>query len=371
MAERFKILHVDPERGWGGGEVQVMGLTTYLCHSGHRSEVACDPGGELSKRLQGQGFPWLPLRICNHVDIRAAWRLRHLVRTGEYDIVHFHTARAHALSLWLGKGWAKRVVTRRMDYPLSHGLYTRLLYGQGVDGLIAISQGVKAAMCAGGAPRERIRVIYSGIQMPQFSLPIQVGKEMRQAYQIHEGEKVVVVVASLEERKGHRFLLQAAALLKEQGCRLRYLLCGQGSLRPALEREVRDLSLSAEVTFVGFCDDVPWLLAGSDIFVHPPLWEGLGVVVLEAMAAGLPVVASRVGGIPEVVEDQITGLLCPAGDGEALAAAVSTLLNDPDRARAMGELGRRRVQERFSVEAMARSNEAFYREICGDVGRGA
>jgi glycosyltransferase involved in cell wall biosynthesis len=250
-----------------------------------------------------------------------------------------------------------------MDYPLSRGLYTRLLYGRGVDGLIAISQGVKAAMCAGGVPQERIRVIYSGIEMQRFSLPAQVREEVRRAYQIGEGEKVVITVAALEERKGHRSLLQAAALLKENGCRLRYLLCGEGSLQLALEKEVRALGLGSGITFVGFCRDVPRLLAAGDIFVHPPLWEGLGVVVLEAMAAGLPVVASRVGGIPEVVEDQVTGLLFPAGEGPALAAAVLALIKDPGRARAMGEWGRRRVQERFSMEAMARANETFYREV--------
>jgi glycosyltransferase involved in cell wall biosynthesis len=258
-----------------------------------------------------------------------------------------------------------------MDYPLARGLYTRLLYDQGADGLIAISQGVKAAMCAGGVPGERIRVIYSGIEPQRFSLPAQVRKEVRQTYQISAGEQVIITVAALEERKGHRFLLQAAALLKERGCRLRYLLCGEGSLRPALEREARAFGLGAEVTFVGFCRDVPRLLAGSDIFVHPPLWEGLGVGVLEAMAAGLPVVASRVGGIPEVVEDRVTGLLCPAGEGSALASAVLALVNNPDKTMAMGERGRRRVQERFSLAAMARSNEAFYREICGAVETGA
>src|SRR5918996_4671004 len=131
--DKFKILHVDPEREWGGGEGQVQELTTYLHRSGHRSVVAADPRGLLHHWLVTAGLPVCPLTVHNHLDWRAGLRLRHLVRTGEYDLVHFHTARAHALSPWLYGLQTKRVVTRRMDYPVKSGCATQLLYTHNVD----------------------------------------------------------------------------------------------------------------------------------------------------------------------------------------------------------------------------------------------
>ncbi len=137
---------MDPERQWGGGEVQVLGLTTYLNRVGHRSVVAADPQGALWQRLDAAGLPVRPLRIRNACDALAGVGLRRLVRAEPYDLVHFHTARAHALGPWLHGRGVKRVVTRRMDYPVKTGPLTRLLYLRSVDTVVAISASVQAAL---------------------------------------------------------------------------------------------------------------------------------------------------------------------------------------------------------------------------------
>lgn len=343
----------------------MTGLTAYLYHAGHQSEVACDPDGELRHKLQEQGLPWQPLRVHSQVDVPAAWRLRRLVREEKYDLVHFHTARAHALSLWLRGLPMKRVVTRRMDYPVKKGWWTHLLYRQSVDAVIAISAGVQAALLAGGVPAAHTQLIPSGVDTARFIRSPDTRARMRQAHGLGAHDTIVLTVGALVERKGHRTLLAAARQLHTRGVRLRYLVCGEGSLRASLQAEARALGLEQDVIFPGFCRDIPDYLAVADFFVHVPLWEGLGVAVIEALAAGLPVVASRVGGIPELVENERTGLLIPPQDPTALATALSRLVEDPLWARTLGRAGQALARARFDITIMAKANEALYDELLG------
>jgi len=174
---------------------------------------------------------------------------------------------------------------------------------------------------------------------------------------------VIGTAAVLEERKGHRFLLEAAAELKRQGRRLKYRIAGDGSQREKLERLAQSMGLQQDVEFLGFVSDVPAFLSAIDIFVLPSLFEGLGVAVLEAMAAARPVVASDTGGLRELVADGETGLLAAPGDSIALARAIAQLASQPERMRAMGASGRARVEKYFTMEKMARENESYYYDL--------
>jgi glycosyltransferase involved in cell wall biosynthesis len=158
-------------------------------------------------------------------------------------------------------------------------------------------------------------------------------------------------------------MLEAAALLKRQGHRLKYRFAGAGSERERLKRSTVALGLQEEVTFMDFITDVPEFLSSVDLFVLPSLYEGLGVAVLEAMAAGKPVVASAVGGLPELVEDRVTGFLVPPGDPAALAEAISRFISREDLLDDMGRRARDRVRRSFSMEQMAKENEEFYYDL--------
>ena len=358
--QTLNILHVDPERNWGGGEVQVLGLTTYLNRTGHRSVVAADPRGVLSHRLTQTGLPTTGLAVRNDLDVFAGLRLRRLVRKGAYQVIHFHTARAHALSPWLRGLRVKRVVTRRMDYRVRSGRIARFLYEDNVDAVVAISQGVHSALRAGGVSPARLHVIPSGIDTARFTIAGNRRAHQRTAQGIAPDERVVLAVGALAERKGHHTLLRAATLLQRNGLRLCYLICGDGPLRTTLEREAQALGLAGAVRFLGFCSDVVNYLAVADVFVHVPLWEGLGVAVIEALAAGLPVVASRVGGIPELIEEGRSGLLVPPQEPTMLAAAVERVVRDLPWAKALGITGQSFVRSRYDVTVMAQTNEALY-----------
>ena len=356
----LKILHIDPERAWGGGENQVIGLMNYLSLRGHQNHLLCHREGPLFREAQKRGIATFHVSIRNELDLRPVFSLRRLIRREEYDIIHFHTKRAHALCLWLGRvhPGVKCIVTRRMDYPVRRNWYNDCLYNRRVDGVVAISKKIADLLAEGGVRKEKIRVIHSGIDPAPFQKAQGVGPK--------SGLLVIGTVAVLEERKGHRFLLEAAALLKQQGHRLTYRFAGEGTQRDHLRKVALGLGLQEEVVFMGFVSDIPSFLSTMDIFVLPSLYEGLGVAVLEAMAAGKPVVATKVGGLTELVEDQMTGLLVPPEDPSALARSISRLVSQRGLAEEMGGRAWERVQKHFTVEQMAKKNEDYYYEILQD-----
>jgi len=354
----MRVLHVDPERAWGGGEVQVLALVSVLAARGHASTVAAHPEGPLARAAAAAGARVVPLGIANHFDVRAALVLRRLAPG--FDVVHFHTARAHALApLSRGRG-ARLVVTRRMDYVPAGGPYVRFLYNRSVDAVIAISEGVRTALIRVGVRAERIRVVPSGIDARALAAPPAARAAVRREWGLGDDEVAVVALGALEVRKGHAVLLAAAAGLASAAPRLRYVFCGEGRQAKALAGAAAALDGAARL--VGFRRDVAACLAAADIVALPSLQEGLGVAALEAMAAGRPVVASRVGGLAEAVVHEETGLLVPPGDPTALAAALARLARDPDLRARLGAAGHARVLARYTATRMAEGTLACYED---------
>jgi glycosyltransferase involved in cell wall biosynthesis len=254
-----------------------------------------------------------------------------------------------------------------MDYPLRPGITTRFLYLHSVEMVIAISRGVHTALTEGNIPPSRIRLIPSGVDTMRFAPDPLVRERLRARYDIDARTPLVVSVGALVERKGHDFLLIAARFLKEQGYHLRYLICGEGPLHKTLEDQVQTFGLTQEVQFIGFCPNVPEFLTAADFFVHVPHYEGLGVAVIEALASGVPTIASRVGGIPELIEEGKTGILVPPQDAESLSRSLLHLLGNPSFARQLGKTGQTFARKHFDVSTMAQANEALYLELLTDI----
>lgn len=335
----------------------MIGLLGYLASWGHRNHLLCDPEGVLFQEARKKGIACFAATIRNELDLRIVPWLRRLIRAEKYDIVHFHTKRAHALAPWLGRnnGSPRFVVTRRMDYPVKNTWYTHYLYNRKVDGVVVLSEKIAAVLVEAGVRRVKIRVIYSGIDLALF-------QKARKAIS-DAGVPVIGTVAVLEKRKGHQFLLEAAALLKRQGLRCLYRFAGEGSERERLHAIAEQLGIGEDVIFEGFVADIPGFLSKIDVFVLPSLHEGLGIAALEAMAAGKPVVVTQVGGLPEVVGDDTAGLLVPPKDSITLARAISKLLLDKDMRQQMGARAQARIQQHFTIAEMARKNEAYYYEL--------
>jgi len=354
----LKILHVDPERNWGGGEAQVFGLLSYLASKGHRNDLFTHPEGRLFAEVVSLNVGRFSLSVRNDMDLRAVPKLRRRIYDGNYDIVHLHTKRAHALSLWLsrGKPGPKYIVTRRMDYSEKKNWYTRSLYNHRVDGVVAISQNIFDGLVDAGVERRKIRLIHSGIDPSRFEAAASTVEAPRD-------EVTAGCLAMLEERKGIEFLLDAAGQIQSRGVRLKWLIGGSGTLRDSLESKALALGLRDSITFLGFVAKPEEFFRRIDIFVMPSLFEGLGVAALEAMGAGKPVVATRVGGLAESIIDGQTGILVAPRDGRAIADAVSRLVDHPTMARQMGLIGRQRVSDHFTLAQMAAQNEAYYYDL--------
>ncbi len=362
-APALSIAGVDPELGFAGGETQVLGLTIALAAGGHRAELICDPAGRLWDRAIAAGIRCHPLRIRNAIDLAAGIRLRAILKRERYDVVHFHTARAHSMAPF-ARGFARALLaTRRMDYRPNR-VFAPYLYNRAVDGVVAISGGVVDSLAAAGVDRQRVTVVHSGVDRHRFHPPTPEERvHARIALGISFGEFVISAVGALEPRKGHRYLIEAIAqfALTAPSARLKCFIAGHGSIRGELEREIAKLGCAERVKLLGRIDDPHELLWASDALAMPSLKEGLGVAALEAMASALPVIASDVGGLREVVEDERTGIIVPPANPEAIASAIGRLADSPALRSQMGAAARARAVENYSMATMAARTLALYR----------
>ncbi len=375
----MRVVHVDGEKGFSGGEVQLFLLMERLRRAGVEQVLVVRRGGEAAARAREAGFPAREAPMGSSADLPGILALRRIFRALRPDVLHFHTSRAHVLGAWaaLGLGVPARVVTRRMDYPLRRDPVVRFLYGRAVDRVIAISGAVRREVLRLGIPGDRVVLIPSGVEIDRFAPLRERNASDRAAARSSlgipaDGRPVAGTAASLHRRKGADVLLRAAARLAGEGTACHLVIAGEGPERDALHALAGELGLLGEgpvrVHLAGQVRPPERVLAALDVFVLASRKEGLGVAALEAMAAGLPVVASRVGGLAESVVDGETGLLVPPEDAGALATALGGLLRDPALRARLGAAGARRVAERYSADAMAAGNLALYRDLLGASG---
>jgi len=373
QSERLRVLGVNPERNFSGGESQVLGLTLELIRAGHQAELLCDPRGLLWRRAGEAGVICYPLAIRNALDLRAGLELRAFLNRRAYDVIHFHTARAHALAPFAGgpprrAGDRVLIVTRRMDY-VPNRLFAPWLYNRAVDAVAAISTGVTRALEGAGVAPERITLIHSGVDCERFRPAAEAERAAaRAALGVGAGEIALGTVGALETRKGHRVLLDALGALARGGIAFRCWIAGSGSQREALAAQISQLGLGHRVILTGGVENPCQLLSALDVFVFPSLKEGLGVALMEAMACAIAPVASSVGGIPEVVEHGRSGLLVSPASATELARALEGLIAAPALRREMGGAARARMVEGFSMTAMAARTIELYRNCLDRTG---
>ena len=363
--DSLRILHINPEMSWGGGENQLQSLISGLKQRGHVQTVACQPGSLLSARLAQDGISFETIRMRNELSIGGITRLRRLCRQGHFDVVHFHTGRAHLLGAiaTLSPDPPIRIATRRMEHRTGGPLKALILYNRLTDMTVAISQSVRQALLQAGTRPPKVRIIPDGVDPSSFEN--KDPQPWRQKLGIDEKSPVIGFIGSLIKKKGIEVLLRAGPTILEKHPSCRFLVVGEGPLQSHLEQVVTTLGTTNSVIFTGRQTDIPGMLAAMDVFVLPSLQEGLGVSVLEAMAAGRPIVASRVGGLPESVLQGETGFLFKPEDAGELAESLLTLLDDPEMCARFGQAGKKRVATHFSSTKMALQYEALYRELLG------
>src|SRR6476619_1051009 len=357
-------LHIDTARSWRGGQNQVLVTVMGLRSLGHRATLVAHPTGQLRERVE-EGLDLIPLAPANELDLSAAWRLSRLIKRLKPEIVHAHDPHGvamAALALSMSTELAKPplIAARRVDFHLKGNSLSRWKYRQ-VDCFICVSEAIRTMLIADGVPPARTVVVNEGIDLERVEAapPAKLHEELW----LPRHAPIVGNVAALVRHKGQRYLIEAAAIVIRQIPDARFVIAGEGELRGALERQVKEHKLEKHVYLLGFRPDVLSLQKIFDVFVMSSVTEGLGTSLLDAMACAKPVVATAAGGIPEVVEDGLTGLLVPTRDPEAMAAAIVRLLNDAGLRRQMGEAALLSARERFSVERMVLDTLRVYQRV--------
>jgi glycosyltransferase involved in cell wall biosynthesis len=353
-------LHIDTARTWRGGQNQVLLTVLGLRAFGHRAALVAHPAGELRRRA-AEGLELVPIAPRTEMDLSAAFRLQRALNQLRPDVVHAHDPHGVAMAaLALSMSTGARpplVASRRVDFHIKDNAFSRWKYRQ-VDRFVCASELIRRMIVADGVPEERTVTVHEGIDVPRVeAAPV---ANLHEDYWLPHGAPIVGNVAALVAHKGQRHLVAAASLALREVPDARFVIAGEGDLRPALERQIRDLGLEKHVVLAGFRPDIIPVHKGFDLFAMPSVTEGLGTSLLDAMACGRAVVATTAGGIPEVVVDGETGLLVPPRDDRALAAAIVRLLKDPERRAALGRAGLARVRRFFSADRMVQDTLDVY-----------
>ena len=354
------MLHINTARTWRGGEQQTLWLCRGLQQKGHRVLLACPPASSLMERAGQAGLFVCPVKMRGEWDLAAARELAGIIFRERIELVHFHTARAHTLGLLAARraGVPWRFLTRRVDFHIHSHLLNRWKYGPALTAVLAISEGIRRVLLEDGLAPERVITVPSGIDLERLR---EVGDPdiLRRELGIPREALVVGMVAALAPHKDHRTFLQAAAMVKKSLPAVRFLIVGEGELEGELKELSETLGLSGEVVFTGFRDDVLELTGMFDVFVLSSYLEGMGTSLLDAMGLGRPIVATRTGGIPEIVREGQNGLLVPPRQPEQLAEAIVRLGRDKGLCQRMGTSGKELVKD-FAVRRTVERTEEVY-----------
>lgn len=359
------IVHLETGRHLYGGAQQVLLLLDGLRGAGLDVTLVCPPDSAISTAAGGQGVRVCTLPMAGELDALFGLRFARWLAHEQADLVHVHSRRG--ADLWGGMGARQAgvpaVLSRRVDNA-EVPLLGRAKY-RCYERVIGISQAIVQQLRATGVPLTKLRCVPSAVD-PVSVQPVWSRAQFRAAFGLDDTALAVITVAQLIPRKGHAVLLRAWPAVLRAVPQARLLLFGQGPLQAALERQVAALGVQDSVHFAGLRADLHHFLAHADVLVHPALQEGLGVCLLEAQAAGVPVVASRAGGIAEAVAPGTP--LCVPDDPAALAAMLIPVLQDAGLRSQLAAAGRAHVAAKFSPAAMVSGNLDVYRELSGMTG---
>lgn len=383
---RLRIGYYLPSYPGGGTARHLLALIDHL-RGGHDITFFCDQRHSRASFAEELGARNIPVRITGRRAKKSAGALepvlanlpdilplRRLFKAARLDVIHFHAGKTSPL-------YAPMVASRLAEIPARiltvhnqvsrHPFLKRYFEGRAlgsVQRIVGVCEDIRREVARRkNVAAKRVIVIPNGVDPADFAAAFAPG-EARRALGIAEGALVAGMVSRPSRLKGADILIRAAAAIRPQWPSLRIVLFGASREEPGMRRLAAGLGVADIVLFAGFRADARRLLGGFDLSVVSSRHESLPYAILEAMACGLPVVGARVGGIPEAVDDGVTGLLFPSEDVPALAAALSKLLGDPEKRRAMGAAGRRRVESHFSQAAMLAATVSLYETLAAGNG---
>lgn len=370
--EHIKVVHIIGGGEFGGAEQHVLHLAKRLQKSGFDVSVVCLFPAPFYGILKDEGIPALAVPMSHRLDLGAFFRLSSSLKHLQPHVVHTHGVRANLVGRLAARlSGVPAVVTTvhsvlALDYPSAFSRFANNLTERATSRLtsrfIAVSGYIKDYLAASGIPPSKISVIYNGIDFD--GLQRQAGDStFRLECGIAPDAPLFGIIARLHPVKGHRYFLEAARDVAGEFPDARFAIVGSGFYYQEIDRLIREHDLEQNCVRTGFRKDVGQIYAALDCLVISSLSEGFGLTAVEALALGRPVVATRVGALPEIVSDGVSGFLVPPADSKALAEAMIRILNLPDRGRSLGEAGRAIVQERFSLDHLAEETARLYRSL--------
>lgn len=359
------ILYLSTSSGPGGAERVISNLAASLDPQRYRAVLCLFRPGWLQERSESRGIRTFIIPTHGMTDWRWALQFKRLLRQERVDLVHAHEFDANTQGTFVaaltgiplvatvhGKNYFWERFRRRLAYRWVSRKAT----------MVAVSQNLKQFIVekVGVAPH-RLKVLYNGVHALQQCSSVEV-YQCRKELGLPESHQIVGVVGNLYPVKGHQYLIDAIPSILMTCPNTSFVFAGRGELEAELKSQVYRLGVETKVFFLGLRQDIPRILAMLDVFVLPSLSEGLSMAILEAMIAGKPVVATQVGGNPELVLNGETGFLVPPRDSQALASSVVTLLTNRQQAAQFSERGKRRAEGQFSLQTMVSSYQSLYDE---------
>jgi glycosyltransferase involved in cell wall biosynthesis len=375
-----RVLFVSSIKRYGGGERWMLDAAGGLARRGHSVLIVSRPGSILEEKRRKLGIDGKTIEMHGDLDPVAITRMSMLIRHFEPDVICANLdreIRICGISLLLtgnilrkrigaGKRRIRLIPRRGSEFPLKNNFHYKYFYTRFVDSVIVNSRATLHTMLSKTRwfSPEKAVIMYNGIDFCGYD-DLRVQREkirgaFRRSLGLSSQAVLVTLVGELSERKGHRFIIESADELIKRFPEVRFIFAGEGDAREAIENLLRKKGTRSYFHLLGFREDIPVILTASDVLVLPSLVEGFGYVLLEAMAAELPVVASKASSIPEIVQEGSTGFLHEVGDSGGIAALVGSLLGDGNKAQIMGRAGLIRAKQDFGLEQMLDKLEELF-----------
>lgn len=358
----MNVLHVSTPVTWRGGEQQVAYLASALVQLGESCTVICPENSMLSERLNGSGVQVRHFTKRGLFFSSLAKQISSTANTGRFDILHAHDSHAHTAVVMAAAFFGLEIpviVSRRVDFPVSKTLFSKWKYNHSsIRRIICVSDAIREITASAIATKDKLVVVHDGIDLQRYTkvLPVDLRKELCLA----ADTKLIGNFSALADHKDYpTFIATAAAVIKEFP-KIHFVIAGTGPLENDIRNQILAANLNANIHLLGFRNDVPAILNSLDVFLMTSKTEGLGSILLEAFAAGVPVVTTAAGGIPELVEQGVNGWLAPVGDFQALKEGLILLLNDQALRTKCTVNAMQKVQG-FSVMHTAEKTRAIYR----------
>jgi glycosyltransferase involved in cell wall biosynthesis len=359
----MKIAHISTQSSWRGGEQQIYYLHEELVKRKIDSVVLARSNSSMANRLSADNLPFEPIPFKSAYDLMSILKLVRFVNGNGVNILHAHTSKAHTMAIiatLLGMK-AKIVLSRRVDVPIKNNWFSRFKYNHpSIKKIICVSDKIKEINTPGLEDPGMLTRVYSGIDLSKFE-DRQKGK-LKKLLGVDNDQILIGNVSALAIHKDFGTFVKVADYITKREPRVKFVIIGEGEERTKIEADIEKLGLNSHITLLGFREDVPDLIIDLDIFLFTSKTEGLGTTALDAIGAGVPLVATKAGGIPEIISRNNCGLLRDIGDVEGLGEACLEIIRDQNLKKDLVQKGRETITY-FSKENTAKQTLAIYQSI--------